>query len=85
MSAQNKSAMWKFFSAIDNPTQASTAMCATVFDELDAALSLLNSARTATLSESARLCKARCWCAQFMRGHGINTDPAATSSVLLLC
>lgn len=38
MSAQNKSAMWKFFPAIDNPTKASTAMCATVFDELDAAL-----------------------------------------------
>jgi hypothetical protein len=45
MSAQNKSAMWKFFPAIDNPTKASTAMCATVFDELDAALDLLNSAR----------------------------------------
>lgn len=35
----------RFLPAIDNPTKASTAMCATVFDELDAALGLLNSAR----------------------------------------
>lgn len=37
--------MSRFFPSITNPTKASTAMCATVFDELDAALGLLNAAR----------------------------------------
>lgn len=36
----------RFLPAISSPAKASTAMCATVFDELDAAVSLLNSARS---------------------------------------
>lgn len=35
----------KFLPSIDNPRKATTAMCATVFDELDSALSLLDSVR----------------------------------------
>lgn len=38
--------MSKFFPAVGNPTKASTAMCATVFDELESTLSLLAAART---------------------------------------
>lgn len=36
----------RFFPEIGSPAKASTAMCATVFDELDAAVSLLDSARS---------------------------------------
>jgi hypothetical protein len=36
----------KFFPSINNPTKASTAMCATVFEELDSALNLLTAVRT---------------------------------------
>lgn len=38
--------MSKFFPSIDNPTKASTAMCATVFEELESALNLLAAVRT---------------------------------------
>lgn len=35
----------KFLPSVDNPTKVSTAMCATVFEELDSALALMHSVR----------------------------------------